>query len=62
ADPTIFNECASRLQTALNEPMALSNCSSRDLWRQKYLEETRGSLKLTISGHGVKLLELTRVE
>lgn len=32
----------------------------RDLWRQKDLEETRGSLKLTIPGHGVMLLKLMR--
>ena len=31
----------------------------RDLWRQKDLDDTRGSLKLTIPGHGVVLLKLT---
>jgi len=33
----------------------------RDLWRQKDLEDTVGSLKLTVPGHGVVLLKLTRV-
>ncbi len=32
----------------------------RDLWRQKDLEDAAGSLKLTVPGHGVVLLELTR--
>jgi alpha-galactosidase len=32
----------------------------RDLWRQKDLDDTKGSLKLTIPGHGVVLLKLTR--
>jgi alpha-galactosidase len=34
----------------------------RDLWRQKDLEVAKGSLKLTIPGHGVVLLKLTRLE
>ena len=33
----------------------------RDLWRQKDLEDTRGSLKLSVPGHGVVLLKVTRV-
>jgi len=33
----------------------------RDLWRQKDLEDTVGSVKLTVPGHGVVLLKLTRV-
>jgi alpha-galactosidase len=33
----------------------------RDLWRQQDLDETHGSLKLTVPGHGVVLLKLTRV-
>jgi len=33
----------------------------RDLWRQQDLEDTGGSLKLTIPGHGVVLLKLTRM-
>ncbi len=33
----------------------------RDLRRQQDLDDTKGSLKLTIPGHGVVLLKLTRV-
>ncbi len=32
----------------------------RDLWRQKDLDDSRGSLKMTIPGHGVLLLKLIR--
>ncbi|MGC8638611.1 MAG: hypothetical protein ACP5XB_01890 [Isosphaeraceae bacterium] len=37
------------------------NKSVRYLWRQKDREETKGSLKLTIPGHGVMVLKLTRL-
>ena len=33
----------------------------RDLWRQKNLEDTSGSLKLTVPGHGVVLLKLSPI-
>ena len=33
----------------------------RDLWRQKNLEDSAGSLKQTVPGHGVVLLRLSRV-
>lgn len=32
----------------------------RDLWRQKNLDDTSGSVNLTVPGHGVLLLRLTR--
>jgi alpha-galactosidase len=33
----------------------------RDLWRQKNLADSSGSLKMTVPGHGVALLKLTPV-
>jgi alpha-galactosidase len=33
----------------------------RDLWRQKDLADSGGSLKITVPGHGVALLKLTPV-